>query len=84
MIVYNIACYTYVLFWLTASEVFEMNHEATRLTEQLTVLRKNSQLYRDSLEQYREEGLGNKEEQEEKLRHLNEAVATVQSELEVS
>ena len=77
-----------MLSWLIASQVFEMNHQATRMTEQLTILRRTAQAYNDSLTQLRDEGSRTRQgivsEKEEKLRHLNEAVSSVNSELEVS
>lgn len=77
-----------ILICSTASEVFEMNHEATRLTEQLTALRKNSQILSDSLTQLQQEILTKKKQEEkekvEKVSVLTEAISTVQNELDVS
>lgn len=77
-----------ILICSTASEVFEMNHEATRLTEQLTALRKNSQMLSDSLTQLQQEILTKKKQEEkekvEKVSVLTEAISTVQNELDVS
>ena len=65
-----------------------MNHEATRLTEQLTALRKNSQMLSDSLTQLQQEILTKKKQEEkekvEKVSVLTEAISTVQNELDVS
>ena len=65
-----------------------MNHEATRLTEQLTALRKNSQILSDSLTQLQQEILTKKKQEEkekvEKVSVLTEAISTVQNELDVS
>ena len=65
-----------------------MNHEATRLTEQLTALRKNSQMLSDSLTQLQQEVLTKKKQEEkeklEKVSVLTEAISTVQNELDVS
>ena len=77
-----------ILICSTASEVFEMNHEATRLTEQLTALRKNSQMLSDSLTQLQQEILTKKKQEEkekvEKVSVLTEAISIVQNELDVS
>ena len=71
-----------------AREVFNMNHEAARLTEQLTFLRRSSQTASDSLTQAKEarEERRRKTEKETKegLEELNEAISATQLELEVS
>lgn len=80
--------YMTICYCCIASEVFDMNHEATRLTEHLTVLRKASQTLSDSLTQNKEEREEKKKEEEKerkgRLDHLNEAIVTTQVELEVS
>ena len=84
----NVTISKSILVCSTASEVFEMNHEATRLTEQLTALRKNSQMLSDSLTQLQQEVLTKKKQEEkeklEKVSVLTEAISTVQNELDVS
>lgn len=71
-----------------ANEVFDMNHEATRLTAHLTVLRRTSQSVSDSLTQFQETRDRKKAEREkektERLEYLNEAIASSQVELDVS
>lgn len=65
-----------------------MNHEAARLTEQLTFLRRSSQTASDSLTQAKEAREKRRKEAEKEKREgldeLNEAISTAQFELEVS
>ena len=64
-----------------------MNHEATRLTEHLTALRKASQEVVDSLTQLKAENQVKREREEKKkqeeMKIINESVLQVQQELEV-
>jgi outer membrane murein-binding lipoprotein Lpp len=62
---------------MLSSEVSEMNHRAAKLTEQLTSLRRQSQAQKDSLTQE-----NNEKDKDRKQRELNEAISSVQIELE--
>ncbi len=81
-------CIIYYNLFLLASEVSEMNHEATRLTEHLTALRGDSEQVVDLLTQLKAENEVKREKEERKktdeLKLINKSVLHVQQELEVS
>ena len=80
-------CIIKIIFTI-ASEVSELNHEATRLTEHLTALRRDSEQVVDLLTQLKAENQVKREEEErrrkEGLKVVNKKTVQVQQELEVT